>query len=203
MLDIRAIRSHNAFYRFPVHNIAYGEIEIIKLTMWLAMKNKLLVMPMVVLALFCSFNAVAKDKGFYVGGSVGSADVSVDSLSFDENDFAWKIFAGYQLIGLFAVEGGYVDFGAPSSGNFKVDPTGWNAFGIVGLPVGPIRLFGKLGGIYWDSDVSGGPSDDGTGVAAGLGLEFELFSLGVRAEVEYFDALDDIYMLSVGATYTF
>lgn len=167
------------------------------------MKNRFLLIPVVLLALSWAVGASAKDKGFYFGGSIGSADVSVDNLNFDENDFAWKAFAGYQLISLLAVEGGYVDFGAPSSGGLKVDTTGWDAFGVLGLPIGPLRLFGKLGAIYWDSDFSGGSNDDGTDLAAGAGLEFELFGLGVRGEVEYFDALDDIFMLSVGATYTF
>ncbi|MEJ2138731.1 MAG: outer membrane beta-barrel protein [Gammaproteobacteria bacterium] len=157
----------------------------------------------IALALSWPVSGSAKDKGFYIGGSIGSADVSEDSVNFDENDFAWKAFAGYQIIGLLAVEGGYVDFGSPSDSNLKLDPSGWDAFGVLGLPIGPVRLFGKLGAIYWDADSSDISDDDGTDLAAGIGLDFELFGLAVRGEVEYFDALDDIYMLSVGATYTF
>ncbi len=171
------------------------------------MKNRNLLIAMIVLAVSWSFTASAadkyKDRGFYFGGSVGSANVSADNIDFDENDFAWKAFAGYQLIQLLAVEGGYVDFGSPSSSGIKVDANGWDAFGVVGLPLGPFRLFGKLGAIYWDSDFSGANDEDGTDLAAGFGVEFEVFSLGVRGEVEYFDALDNIWMYSVGATYTF
>ena len=162
-----------------------------------------LVVSTVLFALCWAMPATAKDSGWYIGGSIGSAFIEEDSASFDENDFAWKAFGGLQLSGLLAIEGGYVDFGAPSSGTLEVDPYGLDAFVVLGLPIGPIRAFGKLGGLYWDADVSGGNNDDGTSLAAGLGLELELASFGVRGEVEYFDALVGIYMVSVGATYTF
>ena len=167
------------------------------------MRNRFLLATVVAFALSWSFSAAAKDKGFYLGGSVGSASISVDDLDFDESDVAWKVFGGYQLIGLLAFEGSYVDFGSPSAGDLKVNTTALDLFGVVGLPVGPVRLFGKLGAVYWDADIKGGEDDDSTDLAAGLGLEFELASFGIRGEVEYFDALDDVYMLSVGATYTF
>ena len=55
------------------------------------------------------------------------------------------------------------------------------------------RLFGKLGGIYGQSDtrIKGGIkySNDGFDLGAGAGLEFELGSFGLRVEAEYFDAL--------------
>jgi len=160
-------------------------------------------------------DAFTKDAGFYIGGSVGSASVEVkeSDIKFDEDDFAWKIFAGYQLNGWLAVEGGYVDFGAPDQtilGNkVEVDPWGLDAFAVAGIPLGPVRLFGKLGGIYWNADVDATDfgvqefDEDGFDIAAGVGLEVELFSIGIRGEVEYFDVEDDILMYSLGATFTF
>ena len=52
------------------------------------MKNRSLLIAMLAVALSWSVQASAKGKGFYFGGSIGSADVSVDNLNFDENDFA-------------------------------------------------------------------------------------------------------------------
>jgi len=165
--------------------------------------------------------AVAKDSGFFIGGSVGSGTVTAKGtipgggdFKFDESDFAWKIFGGYTFGSWLGIEGGYVDFGG-GDGSFgtsgdtaKADVTGFDLFGVVGLPLGPVRIFGKLGGIYWDGDVKfsdGSPkeSDDGFDIGGGLGLELSIASIAVRAEVEYFDALDDLYMLSIGATWTF
>jgi len=167
------------------------------------MKTSKLIASSVLLALCWAMPATAKDSGWYIGGSIGSATLEVDSVDFDENDFAWKAFGGYQFGSLLAIEGGYVDFGTPSDGPLKIDPYGLDAFAVLGLPLGPVRVFGKLGGVYWDVDTSNGGSDDSTDLAAGVGLEIELASFGVRGEVEYFDALDGIYMVSIGATYTF
>jgi len=167
------------------------------------MKLSKLIASSVLLALCWAMPATAKDSGWYIGGSIGSATVEVDSVDFDENDFAWKAFGGYQFGGLLAIEGGYVDFGKPSDGPLNVDPYGLSAFAVLGLPLGPVRVFGKLGGLYWDVDASDGSNDDGSDLAAGVGLEFELASFAIRGEVEYFDVADDIYMVSIGATYTF
>jgi hypothetical protein len=140
--------------------------------------------------------AVAKDSGFYFGGSIGSANVSIDDIDFDENDFAWKLYGGFTLGSWLGIEGGYVDFNSGTSG--------LDVFAMAGLPLGPVRVFGKLGGIYWDSDVNGNSgSDDGFDAGVGVGLEFSLFSVALRAEVEYFDALDDLYLATIGATWTF
>ena len=159
--------------------------------------NKLAVLIITLLMGFTlAQSAAAKDSGFYVGGSIGSGNVNIDDINFDESDFAWKLYGGLTLGSWLGVEGGYVDFNS--------DTGGIDAFAMVGLPLGPVRIFGKLGGIYWDSDLPGNVgSDDGFDAALGVGLEFSLFSVAVRAEVEYFDALDDIYLATIGATWTF
>lgn len=84
---------------------------------------------MTLAALYAAPEALAKDAGFYIGGSVGSAKIEdkvsdIDEIEFDESDFAFKIFAGYQFNGVFALEGGYVDFGSPSNSNVEVDGSG-------------------------------------------------------------------------------
>ncbi len=167
-----------------------------------------------VLLALASAPALAKDEGFYVGAALGGASIQqknadfedIDFPEFDESDFAWKIFAGYQFNPIFAVEGGYRDLGAPTAGTAKVDPYGLDLFAVGGIPLGPIRGFGKLGGIYWDSDTKYDglkSSDDGFDFAAGVGLEFELGSFAIRGEVEYLDILDETWMYTIGATITF
>jgi opacity protein-like surface antigen len=170
------------------------------------------------LGLFPFANALA-ETGPYIGGSVGSATIQAsvpDSnltsvFSFDENDFAWKAFGGYNFdmpILDLAIEGGYVDLGAPS-GNLlgsqvEFDLNGWDVFGVVGLDLGPIGIFGKAGMVSWDAKASidsiGTASDSGTDPAYGVGARFNLGNLEIRGEYEYFDvgSTDDVYMLSAG-----
>jgi len=164
------------------------------------------------------------DSGFYVGGSVGNTTLQVDfqdpigggPLTFDENDFSWKIFGGYTfdlpVINL-GVEAGYRDLGGPSATlaaeAYGIDVTSWDAFGVAGFDLGPVNVFGKLGFVSWDADLTvagfDAGSDDGTDTAYGVGASINLGSFALRAEYEMFDVSDveDLYMLSAGFVYTF
>ena len=164
------------------------------------------------------------ESGLYAGGSVGSVTIQADipddigeEFEFDENDFAWKAFAGYNFdlaVLDLAIEGGYVDLGAPSGDilgtNLELNLDGWDVFGLAGLQLGPIGVFAKAGVISWDIEatvegIDDSSSDDGTDPAYGVGARFSLGSLEIRGEYEMFDLdnVDDIYMLSAGLVWTF
>jgi hypothetical protein len=75
-----------------------------------------------------------------------------------------------------------------------------------------VDLFAKVGLVSWDADIRAAfedivdrDSDSGTDPTFGLGVALRLGSFAVRAEGELFDVdgTDDLYMVSVGATYTF
>ena len=176
-------------------------------------------------AVLFSFASIAgSESGLYIGGSTGQATIEFDgqtptseSFNFSENDTAYKIFGGYNfgvipLIDL-AIEGSYVDFGNPSmtlsSGTtIGYELSGWDAFGLAALTFGPFSVFGKAGVIAWDSDFNIGSlsgSDSGSDAAYGLGAKLQFGSLAARAEIEYFDIgnLSDVYMGSIGLSYTF
>ena len=180
-----------------------------------------------VAALMLAVNANAQ-SGAYIGGSVGSATVAVDIpdedlgevFEFDENDFAWKGFGGYNFdLGVvdLAVEVGYVDLGAPSAdllgSSVELDVNGWDAFGVLGVDIGPVGLFAKAGMVSWDASASidgvDFGSDDGSDPAYGIGARFALGNLEIRAEYEGFDidpedtSSADVYMLSAGLVYNF
>jgi outer membrane immunogenic protein len=153
------------------------------------------------------------ESGLYLGGSLGSAglEVSDGAVQYSENDTAYKIFGGYNfgiipLINL-AIEGSYVDFGTAkgnASGNsVNTSVTGWDLFGLVGVNMGPVSLFGKVGAIRWEDKSSSG-NDSGTDPAYGLGLQLQISSFAIRAEYERF-TLDkvDIGFVSAGVAYTF
>ncbi len=154
--------------------------------------------------------------GFYLGGSAGYSliDVSKDSLDFDDDDLGWKLFAGYNvgiipLINL-GVEGSYVDFGNAASAevqNQDIDIAVWDLFGVVGLNLGPIGLFGKVGQAWWSSDSDASPStldDSSNDMVYGGGLHFQLGPVGIRAEYEFFDLdVANVHYISAGASWTF
>lgn len=171
--------------------------------------------------------ALADDTGFYVGGSVGWAYMDVepskfvddspfDDFNFDDDDFGYKVFAGWQILSLLAIEGGYVDFGEVEDstpvGRTRVSTDAWDLFVVGNVPLGFVDLFAKIGVVDYDTEVklrgdsqSFNGDESGTEAAYGIGAALELGSFAVRGEWEYFDAseLKDLSMFSVGLTYQF
>lgn len=180
--------------------------------------KRLTMIGLVVAVLLVSGTAWAGgDSGLYLGASAGSAgiDVSDGSFKYDDSDTAYKVFGGYNfglipLINL-AIEGSYVDFGTAegivAGSQAKTSITGWDLFGLVGVNMGPLSLFGKVGTIRWDGESSyqgGSGSDSGTDPAYGVGLQLQIASIAIRAEYELF-TIDkvDIGFASAGVSYTF
>jgi len=159
--------------------------------------------------------AVAADNGFYLGGSVGQANLKISDITdgistadFDADDTAFKLIAGIRPLDWLGVEAAYVNFGEPEdtvlNQKLKADGDGISAFAVGFLPTGPVDLFAKVGLISWDSKISGSFDDSGTDLAYGVGAQFRVLGLSIRAEYEKFDISDvDLDMISVGLTYTF
>jgi hypothetical protein len=160
--------------------------------------------------------AMAADNGFYVGASVGQANVEIDNLAglsgadFKGDDTAFKLIAGIRPLDWLAVEASYVNFGEPEDTvmgtRLKADGDGVSAFAVGFLAAGPVDLFAKGGLISWDSKLaSSGFEEDGTDFAYGVGAQLRLLSLSVRAEYEIYDIedVDKLDMISIGVTYTF
>lgn len=155
------------------------------------------------------------DSGFYVGAGVGQASVGdVDGVdgNFDGDDVGYKAIVGYNfgiipLVDL-SIEAEYVDFGEPDDDGIEVSGDALAAFGVAGVNLGPVGLFGKVGMAAWDADASDGidsVSDDGTDMAYGIGARFHIASFQIRAEYEFFDIdlADDVSLLSASLIYTF
>ena len=179
-----------------------------------AMKNITVVVVCFALLSISGVAQAGKKSGPYIGGSLGWANIDVSSTdyNFDDDGLGFKIFGGWNfgvipLLDL-AVEGSYVDFGEGSSSEIiglNLDTTGWDLFGLAALNLGPVGLFAKVGQIWWDSSSNIIQLDDsGNDMAYGVGLRFQIGSLAIRGEYEYFD-LDgrDLDMLSVGFSWTF
>jgi len=161
--------------------------------------------------------AQAADNGFYLGGSVGQSGVHIDeqNLNYDANSTGFKLIAGWRFLDWLAVEGNYVDLGSGSDKvageKIETDVNGVTLSAVGFLPVGPVDLFARVGAVNWNADVSipslgAKASDDGTDLTYGIGAQFRVWSLGVRAEYERFDVsskVDTVDMISLGVTWTF
>lgn len=162
--------------------------------------------------------ALAAPIGPYAGLSIGHAETNLDAGSAGEIDagtHALSAFAGYRIHEYFGAEIGYTYFGdykidLPGSRS-DLDLYGFTAHVTGHLPISNnVELFGKVGLIHWDTKIShGGPSDDGTDLAAGLGFAaYVNQNVSLRGEWNYYkidpsgyDA--DTSVFSVGAAYHF
>lgn len=164
--------------------------------------------------------AQAADNGVYLGVGIGQATVEIDdiegisSLDFEGEDLGYKVIAGVRPLDWLAFEANYVNFGEPddtlAGAKLRSEGDGFAGYALGLFAAGPVDLFAKVGVLAWDSELTNPQlgrltEEDGTDLAYGVGLQFRLLSLGVRAEYEIFDIdeVDAANMLSVSLTYTF
>ena len=186
---------------------------------------------------FAAGAAHAAEIGPYFGASVGQTTAKADTtlavtnptpppatightFHFDKQETGYKLYGGYNFLPRLGVEAGYVDFGNPSdhstvaSGgiNGEADLTGWQAFAVGTLPLGPLDVFVKAGGIAGDLKLkihgSALPTnynehDNNNEFAYGAGVAYTFGKFSVRAEAEGYDVskLKDLYLISAGLTY--
>lgn len=177
------------------------------------------------------------DEGLYAGAGLGHSKLDNDTLdllgdfgaSTDDSDTAYKLFVGYRFNPNFAVEASYLDFGDfTASGILNGEPANAKAsadgfgFALVGrLPIqGGFSIHGKLGMVAWDGEVSASftdgngdrwnlsASEDGTDPFYGIGVEYEVERILLRAEYERYDISEsgedfEIDLLSASIGYRF
>lgn len=174
----------------------------------------------ILLAGFAATNALAADNGIYIGASLGQSDVNINAHtnlpSFDGKDTAYKIIAGIRPLDWLGVEVNYVDLGKPDDNSIRVGTqttsleartNGVSGFAVGFAAVGPVDIFAKAGVVNWDATISTHGArltkTDGTDLAYGVGAQFRLLSLSIRAEYERFELENSANLLSIGATWTF
>jgi OOP family OmpA-OmpF porin len=171
---------------------------------------------------FASAGALAQDdmRGAYVGLSAGQSNVRIDdsaivvfdattsSMSKDETDTGFKLYAGYRFNRHFALEGGWTDLGSFSatrnvtapvvgSAGFKVESSGFHFDAVGIIPIQRFFLFGKLGLMYATTKTSrsatgevglidpSSSKDSEVEFKAGVGAGFAFTrNLAIRAEFE-------------------
>jgi OOP family OmpA-OmpF porin len=156
--------------------------------------------------------AQAADNGIYLGAGIGQAGIDIDDFNYDADATSYKLIAGWRFLDWLAVEANYLDFGSGDDTvdgiRLESDADGVSLSAVGFLPVGPVDLFARVGAVDWSADLSadglGSVSDDGTDLTYGVGAQFRVWSLSIRAEYEVFDIEDvDVDMISLGLTWTF
>jgi opacity protein-like surface antigen len=163
---------------------------------------------------------IAADNGIYLGASAGQSGVNYEEsfqgqdFEFDASSTGFKGIVGWRFIDWLAVEANYVDLGSGDDNvageRIESDVSGLSLAAVGFLPVGPVDLFARVGVIDWEADLSAPglgveASDDGTDLAYGVGAQFRVWSLSLRAEYERFDIsdADTVDLVSLGVTWTF
>lgn len=178
------------------------------------MRKSLLAAPL--FAALLALPVHAADNGIYFGASAGQSGVKFDQqgLHYDAGATAFKAIGGWRILNWLAVEGNYVDLG---SGNdriggekFETSIDGLSVSALVFLPVGPVDLYARAGALNWNADVKSPSldikaSDNGTDLTYGVGAQFRIGSLALRAEYERFEVSDinTVDLASLGVTWTF
>jgi OOP family OmpA-OmpF porin len=161
-------------------------------------KSRLIVQAFTLLALAgIAGMAQAAGAGWYMGASAGESRAkdyfrndNGYSVAIDDKDSTWRIYGGYHLMDIVAIEAGYVDLGTSTA----VGTFGGSAFsdkneasGIDAVIVGTMRMtdnisaIGKLGYLLYDVDsettqlgVSRNNSDTGIKYTYGAGAKYDL-----------------------------
>jgi opacity protein-like surface antigen len=167
-------------------------------------------------------------SGWYLGGGIGQFNAQIDDVNevddtidrWDEDDTAYKLFAGYRLNKVLAFELDYINLGEPSGAivpGFNVDSSvdGFAPFVVGTVPLGPyFEVYGRAGYYFYDATTGvtdaldnrvefDEESEDfvyGAGIGANLGEKFNL-----RFEYEKYDieGLDDTDALWLTAAWRF
>lgn len=150
----------------------------------------------------------ANAGGFYVGAGIGQATYEssefVDcfgdcSSNFSDSDFAYNLFAGYQVTDAVGVELGWQDWGKGKDDLFgatdaTVEPTMFTLMAVGTAPIADnFALFGKAGIAFLSIDGAEGGSSgtsDSEDLALGGGVQWNLGNFGVRGELLWVDAED-------------
>jgi len=170
------------------------------------------------------------DPGFYVGVGIGQVNVEDDLIGFDDGDTGFKLFGGYALNEILAVEVSYIDGGTAEDSTTFFDP--FRGFGTLSLEADTsvvnlsvlgdlvlteqFSLFGRVGYAFIDTDVdltarfaastlSASDSDSTDEISYGVGAVFRFNErFEARAEYEGFDVSDgELNSITASALFRF
>ena len=170
------------------------------------MKTKAVIAFLGIASAAAAFPAAAQMSmsAAYLGGGIGQSKFkdSCSNLgspggSCDDKDTAWKLFGGYQFNRNFAAELGYSDLGkakADDGAGATVEAKSWatDLSAIGSIPFDAFSIFGRLGGYYGKTDLTGfaSGSKSTSNLTYGAGAQYDFSkSLGVRGEWQRYNKM--------------
>ncbi|MBF7052551.1 porin family protein [Halomonas sp. KAO] len=156
----------------------------------------------------------AEHRGLYLGAGAGFGSLEndrdevadfveggVEDFDIDDDDNVTKFFVGYDLNRYLAVEGFYSDLGevrlkGNDAVNAELESQAYGASLVGKLPLTDwFTLFGKAGLAHWETQTNGNlgnfqqelSDQDGTDPVYGVGAQFQLDPMLLRAEYERYD----------------
>ncbi|NVJ62254.1 MAG: outer membrane beta-barrel protein [Gammaproteobacteria bacterium] len=134
-------------------------------------------------------NAIARspsDAGPYFGFGYSQIKVK-DAEEFNDDNDAYNVILGTQLNSVFALEGGYINFGSYGSDLASAETTGITLGIKGGIPIGDVLdIYAQAGMLWWETDydvIGSSGSIDGQEPFYGVGVSFGLTdTLHLRAE---------------------
>jgi OmpA-OmpF porin, OOP family len=160
--------------------------------------------------IFTGSASAADEKGFYLRGLLGQAEV--DESSFSDEDTAFSIGGGWRFLPYLSVEGGYSDFGSleGNSPNAEFSADSWETGVAAKIPFGESGFFGqaRLGYHWWDIDtrfVNGRGSIDGSDPYYGVGVGYDFNpQFGVSLNFDRYEIEDfEIDRIGLGGEFRF
>jgi len=162
-----------------------------------------------VLAFATANQAWAQDdeaqQGFYAGVGIGDFSSQIDDINdveFDEDESAYKVFAGWRFNQFFATQFDYLDLGRSDSTvglqNLSIDTSGYVVRVEGTLPLAFFELFATAGLMFSDVEATLGntevfdESDDDPVYSVGAGFEIaERLVLRLEYEIIDIESYDD------------
>ena len=175
------------------------------------MRHILLATVLLCFASSIAFAGPAKERGGFVGGSLGSTEFD-DGGAFagfdqDDSDSGFSVFGGYKFLKHLAVEARYTDFGTFTVAGIPLDASvaSVHAVGIIPFGSSGWELFGQLGLGTLDVSLPGETTDNEAVGSAGLGLRFsatENFSIALQMDAYAYEDTSLGVSYDVGFTAT-
>jgi OOP family OmpA-OmpF porin len=162
------------------------------------------------------------ERGFWghAGLSLGQSELDINCPAgspCDDTEQAFRAFAGGRFSNVFGGEIAYIKFGDFTRGGGETDVEGVDLALMAGIPfANNWSVFGKLGGIYTQVDVTGTApglatgGENGWGPRAGVGLQMGLTrNWAIRADYDRYrikvpgNGRENVDTFLIGAQYTF
>ena len=136
---------------------------------------------LIMVIMFASSSTHAATPGPYLGASLGTAH----DVILDEDEPAYKYYAGVNLGRNIGLELSYVDLGSYVNGALTQDGISYELIGYLPL-TSDIDIYGRAGFFDWEV-ANGFSANTGTDATFGVGLQAQLQdSLSLRGEFQTF-----------------